>query len=375
MRVIANSRLIAGIISLFLLNTQAYSQGPENVLVLVNRQSSISRRIGAYYVRKRGIPLANLCTINVTTGEDISREIFERDIATPVVDFLRKGILQEKILYVVTTLGMPLRVAMVRPGMEPQSASVDSELTGLYATVKGYSLGKTGPVTNPFYQKRDEPFRHPNYPIYLVTRLTGYDFEDVRRLVDRALTAQNKGKFVIDLRADNSTEGNTWLRAAATLLPKDRVELDDSAAVLYGAKQVIGYASWGSNDPDRKKRMLGFEWLPGAVMTEYVSTNARTFTQPPASWTVGTWKDKSTWFAGSPQTLIGDYIHEGVTGCAGHVTEPFLNLTPRPDYVLPAYYSGRNLAESYYLSIPALKWQNIVVGDPLCTLGKPTRKP
>ena len=36
-----------------------------------------------------------------------------------------------------------------------------------------------------------------------------------------------------------------------------------------------------------------------------------------------------------------------------------------PDYLFPAYLSGRNLAESYYVAIPALSWQNIVVGDPL----------
>ncbi len=46
-------------------------------------------------------------------------------------------------------------------------------------------------------------------------------------------------------------------------------------------------------------------------------------------------------------------------------------MTPRPDFLLPAYYSGRNLAESYYLAIRALSWQNIVVGDPLCSIGKP----
>ena len=33
--------------------------------------------------------------------------------------------------------------------------------------------------------------------------------------------------------------------------------------------------------------------------------------------------------------------------------------------------TGRNLAESYYLAILGLSWQNIVVGDPLCSLGRP----
>jgi len=55
------------------------------------------------------------------------------------------------------------------------------------------------------------------------------------------------------------------------------------------------------------------------------------------------------------------------------VEEPYLSLNPHPEYLLPAYYSGRNLAESYYLSIRGLSWQNVVIGDPLCSLGAPGR--
>jgi hypothetical protein len=36
--------------------------------------------------------------------------------------------------------------------------------------------------------------------------------------------------------------------------------------------------------------------------------------------------------------------------------------------VLPAYYSGRTLAESFYLGIPGLSWMNVVIGDPLMRL-------
>jgi len=201
-----------------------------------------------------------------------------------------------------------------------------------------------------------------------VTRLTGYDFPDVKGLIDRALAARNEGKFVIDLKSASDEQGNDWLRSAALLLPKDRVVLDESGKVLLNQRDVIGYAAWGSNDPHRTQRHLGFKWLPGAIVTEFVSTNARTFTRPPDRWNIGTWTDKSTWFAGAPQTLTADYIHDGATGASGHVDEPYLTFTPRPDYLLPAYFSGRNLAESYYLSIPALSWMNVVVGDPLCTL-------
>jgi len=102
---------------------------------------------------------------------------------------------------------------------------------------------------------------------------------------DRALIARNRGKFVIDLKGSDNTQGNTWLLQAARQLPQDRVVLDSSRTVLDRESDVIAYASWGSNDPDRKERHLGFHWLPGAIMTEYVSTNGRTFARLP---TVGT---------------------------------------------------------------------------------------
>ena len=99
---------------------------------------------------------------------------------------------------------------------------------------------------------------------------------------------------MIDLRADDADQGNSWLRAAAAHVPRDRLVLEQSGKVVYDETDVIAYASWGSNDFDRHRRLLGFHWLPGAIMTEFVSTNGRTFKRPPANWTIGTWKDRAS---------------------------------------------------------------------------------
>jgi uncharacterized protein (TIGR03790 family) len=203
-----------------------------------------------------------------------------------------------------------------------------------------------------------------------VTRLAAYDVGAVQAMIDRGLRARNRGVVVLDLDSDDDRTGNDWLRNAALLLPPSRVVLDESPRVLAGVKDVIGYASWGSNDANRKTRFTGFGWLPGAIATEYVSTNGRTFRRPPAAWTFSSFRalDRPKWWAGSPQSLAADYLEEGATGMSGHVYEPYLTAAPRPDHLFPAWLAGRNLAESYYLSIPALSWQNIVLGDPLCRL-------
>jgi uncharacterized protein (TIGR03790 family) len=349
----------------------ACGQKSANVLVLVNKSSPLSERIGEYYARVRAIPPGNICQIETTADETISREVYQLQIAAPAAACLKSKNLVERILYIVTTAGVPLRVAGSSSGMESDAASVDSELTLLYEAVRGKRAPPGGPVRNPFFSRRDEPFRHPQFPIYLVTRLAAYDFEEIRGMIDRCGSAVNRGNFVIDLNSADDRTGNDWLRTAALLLPRHRVVLDESPQVLYDQGDVIGYAAWGSNDPNRKRRKLGFRWLPGAIVSEYVSTNARTFARPPAAWNIGVWKDKAAFFAGSPQTLSADYIEEGATGASGHVFEPFLGFTPRPDYLLPAWLAGRNLAESYWLSIPALSWQNVVLGDPLCRLREP----
>jgi uncharacterized protein (TIGR03790 family) len=346
----------------------AVAQAPDEVLVIANRRAALSMPVASYYMRKRSIPRANLCVISTDAKEEITREVYDREIEKPIADCLGKGGLEERVLYIVTTLGVPLKVAGDGSGIQNDAASVDSELTLLYSRLHGKTIPLAGPARNPFFQQRGTPFRHPLFPIYLVTRLAAQDLHDSEALVDRGLAARNEGVFVIDARADNNTPGNDWLRTAALLLPKGRVVLDDSAKVLTNVRDVIGYASWGSNDPDRKHRFLHMHWLPGAIVTEFVSTDGRSLGRPPDNWELGNWKDPATWFAGAPQTLATDYIHEGASGASGQVYEPYLSGCPRPDYVLPAYASGRTLAESYYVGTPVLSWMTVILGDPLTRL-------
>ena len=349
-----------------------HAQTGENVLLVVNRNVPLSRQIADYYRPRRSVPVKNVCTIDTTGDEEIQWRVYEEQIERPIGDCLKKAGLVEKVLYIVTTMGVPLKVDGPGSRQLSEQASVDSELALLYGKLKGTRYSRMGGVPNPFFMRRDSPFQHPAFPIYLVTRLAAYDLADVQAMIDRSLQARNRGKFVIDLQSEKDEPGNDWLRTAALLLPASRVVLDETTRPLYNQTGVIGYASWGSNDHNRDRRWLGFEWQPGAIATEYVSTNGRTFRPPPKQWIPGNnWREPTALWDDSPQSLAADFIHEGASGASGHVYEPYLSLTPHPDYLLPAYYKGRNLAESYYMAIPALSWMNIVIGDPLCKIGKP----
>jgi uncharacterized protein (TIGR03790 family) len=360
------------LLAILLLAVPLGAQTGENVLLVINRKDALSRQIGDYYRPLRSIPAGNVCYLDSTSDEAIDWLTYQKSIERPVGDCLTQAGLREKVLYIVLTAGIPLKIAGTSGTIEDaEQGSVDSELTLLYEKLKGAKFLRKGALHNPFFGKRDAPFRHPQFPIYLVTRLAAYDWTDVKGMIDRSLAARNRGKFVIDLKSADDEAGNDWLRNAAILLPTARVILDETTKVLYGQKDVIGYASWGSNDRRRTERWLGFQWLPGAIATEFVSTNMRTLRRPPDTWNYTTWQDHDHLWAGSPQGLTADFIHEGATGASGNVYEPYLVGCARPDYVLPAYFEGRNLAESFYLGLPFLSWQGVVLGDPLCSLGNP----
>ena len=114
-----------------------FSQTAENVLVVVNQGSPLSRKIGEYYAFRRHIPPANVCHIDVKEEEEISRDEYDRQIAAPIAGFLRAGHLEEKILYIVTTLGVPLKI-QGHGGLSGDAAAVDSELTLLYSDMHGH---------------------------------------------------------------------------------------------------------------------------------------------------------------------------------------------------------------------------------------------
>jgi uncharacterized protein (TIGR03790 family) len=348
-----------------------FAQTGANVLVVVNGNDAGSKEVGEYYRVRRSVPAKNVCVLSTTAEEEIDWRTYEEQIERPVGECLRRNGLAESTLYIVTTLGVPLKIKGNGSGLMAEYGAVDSELALLYAKRKGAKYERAGMVANPLYMRRDEPFAHPRFPIYLVTRLAAYDVAEVKGMIDRSLAAANRGKFVIDLKSRDDEPGNNWLHTAAILLPEDRVYLEETEKVATLAPNVIGYASWGSNDPHRKIRDVGLQWLPGGIAAEFVSTNARTLKRPPDNWTYTTWTDRLQFWAGSPQSLVADVIHQGATGASGNTYEPYLQYCVRPDYLFPAYYRGRNLAESYYLAMPALSWQGVVLGDPLCKIGKP----
>ncbi len=378
-------RFIVACFLILWLFSPALALSPERVLVVANKKGPLSVKIARYYQSKRGIPPEMVLFLELPLKEEISRPVYLRYLERPLATYLKSHGLEDQVLAIVLMPQVPHKIRG-RVGRKGDAASVDSELTLLYRKMLYGPYRLSGWLKNPFFRVPPSvPFEHDRFDIYLVTRLAGYNETDLYGLIDRALKAPETSppfRLVLDAKDGPTNPGDNWLHATWLLL-KDKPGLEFTLSFeptfVLKAERVIGYASWGSNDPHYPPdRRLFFQFLPGAIGVTYVSTSARTFREPPPGWRVGaSWKAKHKHFAGSPQSLIADLVRQGITGISGNAYEPYLSASARPYLLFPAYLSGDTLAEAYYRSLAYLSWQTVVLGDPLARLkrGFPTSSP
>ena len=362
--------------ALVLFPLPALGQSAENVAVVINDNSPDSQRIGQAYAAARSIPDSNIFRIRTALTENIDRAVYDQTIEGPLARAIGRARLHDRILYVVLTKGVPLRIDGTS-GEQATIASVDSELTLLYRRMTGQILRPEAAVVNPYFLgdralSEAQPFSHRASDIFLISRLDGFTVDEVLALIDRGVSPQKGGRVVLDQRdALVDRTGDTWLELASKRLTEQGYEgeviLESTPKPARNATDVLGYFSWGSTDPQNRVRSFGMTFAPGAIGATIVGSDARTFREPPANWVpTGDPANRSGWFAGSPESLTGDLIRAGVTGAAGYVSQPFLSGTIRPQILFSAYVKGFSLVEAFYLAMPVLSWQTVVIGDPLC---------
>ncbi len=102
-------------------------QTGDNVLLVVNDRSPFSQTVADYYAQKRGVPAENIVHVAVADGDEIARADYRTLIEDPIARAIVAGRLHDRILYIVLTKGLPVRIAGT-PGPQGSIASVDSEV-------------------------------------------------------------------------------------------------------------------------------------------------------------------------------------------------------------------------------------------------------
>ncbi len=325
------------------------------VLVVVNDNSAASKAVGAYYAQKRHIPASYICHIRCAEQEEIEEDAFTQAILGPVASALAQSPQSQTVDYIVLTKGVPLRIHSTATGPDPRFSPNGDSVDGRLMTQD--IAGMASPSVNPYYNAQ-ERFSHKKFGLYLTTRLDGYTVQEAEGLVDRALRAKPApGTFLLDgcpSRSGGQDPGDLngkLAPAAADLRARHlTVMLDQSQTFVGRIPNLMGYWSWGSNDPHFDAALYkGNTYRPGAIAETIVSTSAHTML-------------RSSWW----QSLIADLVESGVTGVKGYVAEPFTLAMAHPDILFERYTRGWNLAESFYAASQVTHWKDLVVGDPLC---------
>jgi len=370
-------------------------RSPDQVLLVVNTNSPVSRTIADDYAQKRNIKnrLSIQCQDSAlsTGNETITLAAYTQAIENPVREYLTA---HTNIDFIVLTKGVPIRITGSAMGScsehshEPADVrghpSVDSTLAALdYASLPGTmkidiaGSGAIGCAYSNRFWNATEPFSHAKFGGYLVSRLDGYTEADAMALVSRALNAEQgltNGSVLFDvqpifglgnkatqpapitgttiLRESPWNEYNADMRRAHDLLVERGLanELDVTETFVGGRSNLLGYFSWGSNDARYSKdayQTLFF--APGSLSDTAVSTCARTFLPTKGG-----------------QSLLVDLIAHGLTCGKGYVDEPLLQANASTTIVMDRYASGYTMAESFYAASHFVGWEDIIVGDPLC---------
>ena len=245
-----------------------------DVAVLINNQSEASRTIGWAFVTARNISAERVFIFNNSsnpTGETINRNQFDTYFLEPFRAML-SSYNGTDINYLVTTKGIPLRV---NGGND--KASFDQEISlagGSYdADIGGnwWSNHDYGPLAG----KQMKEFTREEYGFFLVTRLTGYTVDTALELIEKANNSYgSRGTHVLDLATNRNGSGykfwNDDLYVANSTLNGSMnlpVYFDEETEFITNISNVIGYASWGSNDGNWNKNYLsngGFDTLDSA---------------------------------------------------------------------------------------------------------------
>ncbi len=352
-----------------LLTGNSISTNYNDVLVVVNSNSSVSVQVGNYFKAQRSIPSQNICTISCATNEEIDSLTFEQ-IRTSIQNYMTANGLISTINYIVTTKGIPLKVKRFGSTFSSNStsSSFEGDLTMIFSNYTSY-IGKPSIVVNPYYQSTANFSRAGFQNIYLVTRLDGYNYDNIKGLIDRGQQGYiSTGKFVFDQDPSKSSSLNTNMTTANTTVTGRGFSslLNTTSQFIVNQTDVLGYVSWGTNDSYwsgyTQKAQPHFTWSAKALAETYVSSSGRTFTDStyidPA---IGTW-----------QSLIADIIHEnGITGAKGYVFEPFSSSMAKVNILFDRWTykdgggnSKYNLAESYFAASNYIGWMDVVLGDP-----------
>ena len=353
---------------------------PTRIVVLANSKDPQSLQLAQYYAQKRAIPSTHVLSLPLSTKETIDWDDYVASLHNPLLAICQErgwvsGVPSSQpdeqgrhhllvavpaLDYLVCMRGVPVRIkaSPAKDGrkrkLSPKSkqtnaAAVDSELALLFASGQ---RTRQGAVPNPYFQNV-----HPEHSdasrLIGVARLDGPTVQGVVRMIDRTLEAEAQGlvgRAYFDLGGPYK-QGDQWLEAAMETVQAMDYDLEverskrvfdcahrlDAPAIYMGWYRSRAYGPWLQvDDAPLRVRLASI-----CIVFLLIACGSL----------------KHGWLAA--------LLAQGYCASVGNVYEPYLHLTHRPDLLLNYLQKGYCWGAAVRLSLPALSWMGVAVGDPL----------
>ena len=353
---------------------------PQRVAVIYNSNIPESKQLAEYYTQMRNIPAGNLIGLPLSSAGQISREVYNTTLRAPLWKVFSdrnwwtlgrtpQGTIMPsscKITTLVCMRGVPFKIQ--RQAIPPDQIGKDTKLPPHFASSNEAAVDSElamfgvqgtpilGPLNNPYY-KKSQSFGDFNIPyMLLVGRIDGPDFATCKRMISDAIATEAKGLWgmcYLDIakKGGGYSSGDQWLESIAKLndsigIPTVIDRNKQTFTTNYPMNDAALYYGWYTGHKNGPLLNKDFRFRRGAVAVHLHSFSAASLRDANSRWT-------------------GPLLAKGAAATVGNVYEPYLQLTHNFDILHDRLINGYSLVEAAYMALPALSWQNVVLGDPL----------
>ncbi len=371
-----------GIWAVLSLAASVSAQMPNEILLLVNKQSQASLKVANVYAQTRKIPLRNMVWLDVPKSvyegtATITPEQFTQLIWEPANTAAKERGIDKQILAWVYSVDFPIRVKTTTNDRQQMSVGgltfLRNKVPDLKTVEEGTYLSNLFGGPNQEFQKElpsfslgarrygvDEKVKFPEGLEYLheglgeemplPSMMLGYvgekgtDVDTVLKTIQLGAASDFRGLHsgIYFVKTDDvrSTCRDWQFEPIQQLLKGQGISPVITNAIPSGARNVMG-VMMGAETVDPSQ--IG-SFAPGA-MAEHLTSWSAEFQKP--------------------QTKLTDWLKAGATGTAGSVVEPYSNFNKFPSARFFFYYgSGCTMLESFYQSL-ASPLQILLLGDPM----------
>ncbi len=357
------------LVLLLLVASVACGLTPQQVVVVYNEASELSRSTAERYAALRGIPEKQVVALRgLPKGGGISRETYQERVVRPLLSAATLGdwswpagsqLGSHRVLALVLMPDMPLSVGAPKPkpgdkplnGRTKASAALDSELMLLGAA----HFPTQAMLNNPAFGK-DASLEKLRLPVLSVCRIDGPDEACIRRMVEDPVRVEREGLqgWVVVDEGGPHQEGDEWLRRLAKTAREagqpvfhesSKKTLAPAFPLMTTAAVYFGWYTHIVDGPFKAGAPGDFRFAPGSIAVHIFSFSASSIKKPD-SW-------------------VGALLQRGAVVTAGNVDEPYLGPTLHLDVFYDRLLHGYSVGEAALMASPVVSWQCIVLGDPL----------